>query len=157
MMSHQIYVISDLHLGHEAMATMRGFENSEHHDKYLIQEWNKAVRKNDTVWILGDISYEKASQYYKLGKLNGVKKIVLGNHEKPNHIGHLLDYSNQITGMHVLRDYFFTHCPIHPSELGDKKNVHGHIHGKIIKDDRYINVCPEIIGYAPILIQNLGK
>lgn len=41
------------------------------------------------------------------------------------------------------KNLWLTHAPIHPDELRGKKNVHGHCHGHILNDKRYINVCVE--------------
>jgi calcineurin-like phosphoesterase family protein len=163
-----IRYISDLHLGHENMAIKRGFKSAEEQDKYLIKKWNSVVKKRDTVWILGDISMEKSSEYYKLNLLNGLKKIILGNHDKQGHARELLNYSNSISGMVKITDkeygkIFLTHCPIHESELNYrvKFNIHGHIHENLIlgagqiPDKRYINVCCERIDYSPKTLEEL--
>ncbi len=152
----RVFIISDLHLGHNNMAIKRGFENSEEHDNYLIEQWNKVVHKKDTVWILGDVSMEKPTSYPLLDKLNGYKKVVLGNHDRPQDVPKLLDHVNSVCGMIKYKGFILTHCPIHESELERFiANIHGHVHDKSILDKRYINVCPEAIGYAPILIDSL--
>ena len=50
------YYISDLHFFHDNMNTKmdkRGFESLEVMNEYMISQWNKKVRKNDDVVILG--------------------------------------------------------------------------------------------------------
>lgn len=156
--------ISDLHFGHKNMAERRGFKNVEEHDKYIITQWNSVVNKRDTVWILGDITMQKSSNYYLLNELNGIKKIVLGNHDQPQHIPNLLKYVNKVCGIKSLshKNYskvFLTHCPIHLSELEYrvKYNIHGHVHENSINDNRYINVSCEVIDYKPKTIEELFK
>ena len=56
------FIISDLHFGHRNMAFHRGFQSVEEHDQHIIDCWNNVVTKGDTVWILGDISMEKATE-----------------------------------------------------------------------------------------------
>lgn len=92
----EIFVISDLHLSHKNMAIKRGFKDEIEHDKFIIEKWNKVVSKKDTVWILGDITMEKATPYPLLDKLNGYKKVVLGNHDQPQHVPELLKYVNSL-------------------------------------------------------------
>ena len=168
-MSNKVFVISDLHFGHENMAIARGFLDGSHeHDKHLIESWNSVVSKKDTVWILGDITMEKSSPYYMLNLLNGIKNVVLGNHDRRQDIPELLKYVNSVCGMVKMKGAVFTHCPIHESELERfSKNVHGHLHEKFImktpklfiemgdKDERYINVCAEVVNYTPVLISEL--
>jgi calcineurin-like phosphoesterase family protein len=81
-----VYAIADLHFGHENMAIARGFNSIEEHDNYIIASWNEIVKKHDTVYLIGDITHEKPQFYNLLNQLKGHKKVVLGNHEKLQHI-----------------------------------------------------------------------
>ena len=148
----RIYLISDLHFSHNNMAIKRGFNSVEEHDSHIINTWNKTVSKKDTVWILGDITMEKSSPYYLLNQLNGIKKVVLGNHDMPQHVPELLKYVNKVCGMFDYKGFTFTHCPIHESEVGRFiKNIHGHVHENTLNDSRYVNVSAEAINYRPKL------
>jgi len=160
-MSAKILFISDLHLGHYNMAIRRGFENAEEMNQHIIKSWNSVVNKKDTVYILGDITMEKAADYPLLNQLLGFKKVVLGNHDKAQHIPQLLKYVNSVAGMvkfgSPYGNIFLTHCPIHPSELefGVKYNIHGHVHENTIDDIRYKNVSCENIDYKPKSLEEL--
>jgi calcineurin-like phosphoesterase family protein len=152
----RILIISDLHLGHANMALKRGFKNVQEHDAFIINQWNSVVLKKDTVWILGDITMEKSSNYFILNHLNGIKKVVLGNHDRPQHVPELLKYVNSVCGMIKLKGFILTHAPIHESELGRfGGNIHGHVHEKTLDDPRYINVSCEVLNYTPILLESL--
>lgn len=149
----KVFVISDLHLGHESMAVKRGFSSSKEHDQFIIDKWNSTVNKRDTVWILGDISMEKPEPYKKLVLMNGVKNVVLGNHDLPQHVEYLKIYGlvNKISGFLKKSGFALTHCPIHESEIDRfKANIHGHVHEKSLSDTRYINVSCEAVDYTPI-------
>ena len=80
------YYISDLHFYHTNMNTRmdkRGFGSIEALNEYMISQWNKKVRKNDEVVILGDFSIEKGEKTNDLLKrLNGRKYLIVGNHDK---------------------------------------------------------------------------
>lgn len=160
-MNARVLFISDLHFNHENMAIKRGFENAKEMNQHIIKSWNSVVNKKDTVYILGDITMEKSSDYPLLNKLHGFKKVVLGNHDKPQHIPELLKYVNSVAGMVKLSsqkgNIFLTHCPIHPRELefGVKYNIHGHLHENNIDDNRYKNVCCENINYKPKSLEEL--
>jgi len=152
----RVFFISDLHLGHKNMAIKRGFKDEVEHDNHIISQWNKAVGKRDTVWILGDITMEKTSPYPLLNSLNGLKKVVLGNHDRPNHIPELLKYVNSVCGLITYKGFVLSHCPIHGSEIGRfRKNIHGHVHEKSLKDSRYINVSCEVVDYTPVLFDKI--
>ncbi len=155
-MSGKVYVISDLHLGHKNMSIKRGFDTVDQHDAFIISQWNKTVCKKDTVWILGDITMEKTDSYYLLDKMHGFKKVVLGNHDRPQHVQDLLKYVNSVCGMIKYKGFIMTHCPVHESELGRfRKNLHGHLHENSLPDTRYINVSCEVLNYIPLLIESI--
>ena len=153
------HIISDLHFGHTNLAIHRGFSSAEEQDQLIVDNWNRVVGKKDTVWILGDIGMEKTSHYHLLDRLMGVKKVVLGNHDKPQHVPELLKYVNSVSGMFQYKKHIvFTHAPIHPDEMERfKLNVHGHMHELKIDDPRYINVSVEQLNYTPVPLLELIK
>lgn len=158
----RVFVCSDPHFHHSNMVMMRGFDSVEEYHKFYIKQWNNVVGKRDVVWILGDITFEK-NNYSILNELNGVKKVVLGNHDiaKRSHTEELLKYVNTVCSSHKMeingKKIVLTHIPIHPIEFdyGLDLNIHGHLHNLEVEDDRYINVCPEKIGYRPVEIERL--
>jgi len=147
---------SDPHFGHTNMAIKRGFNSADEMDNHIITEWNKVVSKKDVTYILGDITMEK-NNYEVLNRLNGIKKIIGGNHDELTHSKSLINYCNGISGVFYYKDkllglkVILTHIPIHPSELEfrSKFNIHGHVHENSLPDKRYINVCAEVIDYKP--------
>lgn len=164
IMSGKIRYISDPHFYHKNMAIKRGFSDEFMMNEHIVSSWNKVVKKKDTTWILGDITMEK-SNYEILDKLNGFKKVILGNHDKGSHILDLLDHVNTVYGMlkvknKVYGSIFLTHCPIHPQEFEYRVNynIHGHIHdGYVIEDKRYVNVSMEVQDYTPKTLEELIK
>lgn len=169
------YLIGCLHLGHEAVAKWRGFNNSWEHDEYLIQQWNSIVNKQDLVYILGDITMETPEHYYKLDQLKGRKIVVLGNHDLPKHIPELLKYVESVAGMIDYKGGCLTHAPIHPNEIGFYAfNAHAHIHHNNKLHDvmiphaygersdtpestiyKYFNVDAKLLNFKPILLDDL--
>ena len=159
--------IADLHLGHENMALHRGFATVEEHDEHIIEQWNSVVSKRDVTYILGDVTMEKKSPYILLDRLNGVKHVVLGNHDRRQDVPHLLQHVESVGGMIQYKGIMLTHCPIHPMELDYRfnKNIHGHIHEKVVMkmldgweeiDDRYICVSCERVDYKPKSLEELN-
>jgi calcineurin-like phosphoesterase family protein len=115
---------------------------------------------------------ESAKPYPLLGKLNGRKIIVGGNHDKPTHTKELLKYVDSIAGMVQYKGIFLTHCPVHPREMEYriKHNIHGHIHENLVEydvrlfgikvfsraDRRYHCVSCEHVDYTPKTLKELG-
>jgi calcineurin-like phosphoesterase family protein len=165
--------IADLHLGHTNMVLKRGFSTVEEHDEYIIEKYNSVVYKRDVTYILGDVTMEKSSPYPLLDRLNGIKHVVLGNHDRRQDVKKLLEYVESIAGMIQYKGVMLTHCPIHPMELDYRfnYNIHGHIHDKQvmrdvyhlgtynitqIPDERYICVSCERVDYTPKTLEELG-
>jgi calcineurin-like phosphoesterase family protein len=164
--------IADLHLSHANMAKRRGFSTVEEHDEHVIAKWNSVVSKRDVTYILGDVTMEKSSPYPLLDRLNGIKHIVLGNHDRRQDTKKLFQYAESVGGMINYKGVFLTHCPIHSDELeyGIVKNIHGHIHDKVvmkdvyeygykidtIPDERYFCVSCERVDYTPKSLEDLG-
>lgn len=160
--------IADLHLGHTNMATRRGFATVEEHDEHIIASWNSVVDKRDVTYILGDVTMEKKASYALLDRLNGVKHVVLGNHDRRQDVPHLLQHVTSVAGMIQYKGIILTHCPIHPMELEYRfpRNIHGHIHDSQVllldscfdePDLRYICVSCERVDYKPKSLTELIK
>ena len=80
-----MYFIGDLHFGHTNCLAYdnRPFTTIEEHDEYLIKVWNEKVKDEDTVWILGDVSWYNVTKTVEiLKRLNGHKNLCIGNHDK---------------------------------------------------------------------------
>jgi calcineurin-like phosphoesterase family protein len=162
------YYIADLHIGHESMARKRGFSDADLMFDHLKEKWNNKIRKQDVVYILGDVTMERRRYIKRLDELKGKKVIVMGNHDRPQDAKELLKYSLKVAGMVKYKSIFLTHCPIHPMELDYrvKYNVHGHLHEKSVmkksmgipyaKDKRYICVSCEHVDYTPVSLEELG-
>lgn len=79
------YFISDLHFGHKNILKYdnRPFFTITENDTTLINNWNSIVTDEDTVYILGDISwYDKCKTLSILKSLKGSKILIIGNHDK---------------------------------------------------------------------------
>lgn len=81
------YYISDLHIGHFNILHFdnRPFATVEEMEQVLISNWNSIVTNQDTVYILGDFCWGKEPEWIRiLGKLNGNKVLIQGNHDLKN-------------------------------------------------------------------------
>ena len=79
-----VYLTSDLHFGHKNIIkyTNRPFASVQEMDAALIENWNRVVRENDEVYILGDFTMqdERIADSLLL-RLHGRKYLVRGNHD----------------------------------------------------------------------------
>ncbi len=79
------FYISDLHFFHEGLLTKmdrRGFASCEEMHAYMIGKWNRKVRPQDEVVLLGDVSMGRGKPTSDLlNQLNGRLYLVKGNHD----------------------------------------------------------------------------
>lgn len=136
---------------------LRNFSSTEEMDEYMNKRWNAVVKPHDKVYHLGDVCMNSKNLHI-LCRLNGSKRLIRGNHDLAK-ISEYAMYFKNIYGVRVLnKDFMLTHVPVHPeSVVRARVNVYGHIHEKVIKDNRYFNVSVENINYTPIAYEELLK
>ena len=79
------FFTADTHFGHKNIIKYcnRPFASLDEMNETLIENWNKVVSLEDTVYILGDFAYcSKTSVEDFLKRLNGEKHLISGNHER---------------------------------------------------------------------------
>lgn len=71
------------HFGHERIIDLAGrpFSSVDEMNEALVDRWNARVADTDLVYILGDVTWRNDLQHW-MGRLRGMKYIVLGNHDK---------------------------------------------------------------------------
>lgn len=154
-----VFFVSDTHFGHENIIKYcnRPYANAEEMTKDLIARWNATITKRDTVYHLGDVCF-KSEHLPIMDELNGAKKIlILGNHDQLP-ISDYASYFDEIYGMTQYKGFWLSHCPMHPDELRNKKNIHGHTHTNNMTGSTkgmYKNVSVENIDYKPISFAEL--
>ncbi|HMU99083.1 MAG TPA: metallophosphoesterase family protein [Chitinophagales bacterium] len=155
------FLIADTHFGHSNILTFKshlktgllreGFNNINHHDEILIQNWNSVVSKNDKVYHLGDIGFRNFSSLSKiLEQLNGIKVLIKGNHDNFK-LSQYAQYFKDVRAYHILDKFILSHIPIHDMSLSRwKANIHGHLHELSVPDKRYYCVSVEQHNYTPV-------
>lgn len=168
-----IFFCSDHHFGHanilnfkrEDGTPLRDFQDIDHMNEIIVQRHNLTVRPGDKVYFLGDVVMSrKTSALEILGRMNGEKILVKGNHDQCKPEAYL-KYFKDIRGSHQFEGLIMTHIPIHPESLARwGLNVHGHLHYQVVKmplsqipDRRYFNVSMERINYTPISLEEIKK
>lgn len=130
------FFTSDHHFGHknilEYEKEARPFASAEEMNERLIDNWNSVVGNSDIVFHLGDFCFGK-SNLDIAKRLNGKKRLVLGNHDNLPTISYL-DYFEKIYGAFFWKRCILTHIPVHPNNLGSRAflNIHGHLHSNLV-------------------------
>jgi len=80
-----IWFTSDIHFNHKNIIKycQRPWETVDEMNEALIANWNSVVKKDDTVFILGDIGFGSVTKTVELvSRLNGHKILLPGNHDR---------------------------------------------------------------------------
>ena len=166
-----IYYISDLHFYHSNIIKLssRPFESVEDMNEILINNWNKTVTNDDTVYFLGDFSFKcNQNQADKiLEQLNGKKYFIKGNHDKET-------WLNRIKEKHLIEDWFYykeiadnnrrvilCHYPLHSWNglYRGSYHLYGHVHNNTVDNTDWqknrFNVSCEVLDYTPKTLDQL--
>jgi calcineurin-like phosphoesterase family protein len=161
------WIISDTHFGHSNIlgflkddgTPLRSFSSVEEMDETMVKNWNDRVRPHDRIYHLGDVAMNRRCIPI-LGRLNGKKVLIKGNHD----IFPLKDYLPYFEDIRAYKVFpkhgtILSHIPVHTCQLHSrwKLNIHGHLHGNHVGDDRYLNVCVEQTGYSPVNLDEVVK
>lgn len=160
-----IFLVSDTHFGHENMILFMAndkrrvryqFNSAYHCDEEMIARWNRVVKPQDHVYHLGDVAM-KREHLQTVKRLNGKKRLVLGNHDVYDMKSYKEVGFEKIFGSRRLDGWLLTHIPVHPDSIAEKLkgNVHGHIHRQPTFPGKYVNVSVEVINYTPIALEDL--
>ncbi|CAH2213703.1 metallophosphoesterase [Tepidibacter aestuarii] len=158
-----IYFISDMHFGHGNIIKYenRPFKNIKEMDTTIINNWNSVVKKDDKVFVLGDISfYNKEKTAETIYSLNGYKVLILGNHdnERSIHWWKSVGFDEVIKYPIIYNDfYILSHEPMYLNENMPYMNIHGHIHNLKYESKQFFNVSVECIDYTPISFEKIKE
>ena len=165
----KIWLVSDTHFQHANILNFVGsdggkirpyFSSVDEMDEYMIMKWNDTIAVEDHVYHLGDVYFGNKDGADKiLSRLNGKKRLILGNHDNGKDPV-LLKHFQKIMESREFRDekILLSHRPAHYSAFSHKGdgwiNVHGHIHEKTLGEFGWVNVSVERTKYTPILLQD---
>lgn len=155
---NRTFLIADDHFWHKNIIEYcnRPFSSVEEMNEFMIQEWNKEVRKHDEVFVLGDFALGGKDKIIEIGqRLNGKKSLILGNHDRAS-IKTYFDAGFELVYKHPIlyRDFFLlSHEPKFQSIDSTWANIYGHVHN----DPKYFDctetsfcVSAERLAYRPV-------
>ena len=165
-----IWIISDTHFQHtnivDKFEPRRPFDNVDHMDQTLVENWNTVVKPGDKVYHLGDVFFGSKDSFKSLWpRLNGRKRLIVGNHDDVKFLASG-SFFDKILLWRMFKDHslLLTHVPVHPSSLKEGRfkgeemiNVHGHIHFHNPPKGPYVNVSCERIKYTPVHIEEVRR
>jgi calcineurin-like phosphoesterase family protein len=171
----EYWFTSDTHFGHanvltfldtKGMLVRPGFSSIEEMNEHIIEKWNSVVKPEDKIYHLGDVTFNYKDFAYNIApRLNGRKRLVLGNHDAlQGEKAELLftQFERVIFWQKLVKhDLVLSHMPLNDEtfEFRHKgmRNVHGHLHEKSIMSANHACVCVERTGYTPVHIDELNS
>lgn len=161
------FYISDLHFGHSNIIRYdnRPFKTVEEMDNTLIKNWNRVVSDEDTVYILGDISWHDEDKTFEIfQQLKGIKVLIKGNHDNikrssklakcftsiQDYVELYLDKKNKVIMSHYP-------MPFWNGQFRNTVHLYGHVH-----NSHQWNMCESWIEEArqlqdiPMRMYNVG-
>lgn len=167
------YYIADAHFGHENILRMcdRPFSSIDEMNEEMIAAWNKRVKGNDTVFILGDLFFRCADPEAVLCRLKGKKRLIIGNHDaswmnKVDLQQHFVSVDNFLEITDGVRAITLCHYPLLTWKHKLRTYmVHGHIHNDTTSDffpliaarERVLNAGVDINGFQPVTFEEMQE
>lgn len=163
-MTKMHWIISDPHFDHYNIIKYcnRPFSSVEEMNDALINNINSVVKPNDTLYLLGDITFNHKRFKYWLEAINCDNKILI----RGNHDPHNIDKYLPIRGLKAVHDYLeiamfgknivMMHYPLarwnrqnHGSYM-----MYGHVHNNFkMENTNSLDVGVDSIGFYPIEIK----
>lgn len=163
-----VWMIGDLHFDHKNIIEYcrRPFNTVEEMNETIIYNWNKVIKKEDKVFVVGDFSLGSKIRTIEFGKkLKGHKTLILGNHDRYSRTVYYDAGFEYISKYPIIWNEFFiiSHEPQYTQENSIYVNIYAHVHDNPTYKNYSSNsfcVSAERINYTPInfnMIHNIIK
>lgn len=118
MKRKSIYFTSDWHIGHNSILKFcnRPFKDCAHMHQVLINNYNAIVPEDGICYFVGDMGLCRSEVMEEvISQLNGIKVLILGNHDKGMEAMYKLGFDVVVYGvtLQICRQRVtITHCPL---------------------------------------------
>ena len=159
------FFTSDTHFGHGRVIELckRPFADLANMDDAMVRAWNDRVAPDDIVWHVGDFAMgrdEKIEATFH--RLNGVKHLVLGNHDEEREEILTLPWASisQIA-ITIVDGQRITMChyPMKSWPQARKGAIHlfGHMHGRLKGTKRSLDVGADCWNFQPVTLDEIRR
>jgi len=154
------FLVADWHLGETRFELLgRPFTSVDQHVNTLISNHNALVGKTDTIYVVGDVCYQKATEYLdRVALFNGKKTLIRGNHDRGITDTQFKKYFEHVVpeGMGIDLEVdgikcYVTHYPVKGKE--DRFNLVGHVHGIWRFQLNMFNVGVDVHHFRPVNLE----
>ena len=154
-----VWFTSDFHFNHAKSIIFgnRPYENVEDMNNGLINNYNKLVKHNDTVYFLGDFGFGDLETLRKIRyKLKGKIHYILGNHCYKNHINRCAAWFSSMSDLKTIsvnkQKIVLCHYAMRVWD-GSHYNswmLYAHSHGKLESQGKSFDVGVDCWNYVPV-------
>lgn len=168
--NENIYVIADTHVGpyNNRTCSLRGFgADWISHMEYVITSINSTVKKQDTLYILGDLGFRCATNDLEdfIKSLKCRVKACLGNHDSERQLkklhekGVLQDFKHEYNIEYRCNRFHLAHFPKKewPDFFLNSYHCYGHTHNQLPQYLRSMDVGIDSVGYIPIHLDEVVR
>jgi calcineurin-like phosphoesterase family protein len=162
----KVFFTSDLHFDHTNIVRYcsRPFDNVEKMNSTLVENWNRTVDHESTVYVVGDfsLSSDQSRIVYFLSSLHGTKHLIVGNHDsEESKTSSLWKSVNDLLTINV-NGQLIVLC--HYSMRVWNRSHHGswmlygHSHGSLVEEDKFsFDVGVDVWNYTPVSYEQIVK
>jgi calcineurin-like phosphoesterase family protein len=156
-----IWFTADHHFYHENIIVHCGrpFKNEDHMRRVLLGKFNSLVSPEDVTYFLGDFCWIKSKGLMELllRKMNGVKVLVLGNHDKLEPFTFVeLGFHSVHTSL-VVEEFTLVHDPALSVLDRGKPFLCGHVHELFKRQKNVLNVGVDVWDFCPVPIDKVRQ
>lgn len=153
------FFIADTHFGHDKIIRFenRPFKDAAEMNSVIIENWNKTVKQNDTVFVLGDFAVADENMIKEwVSGLNGYKILVLGNHDRNYSYSWWRESGfDEVSAYPIIYNewYILSHEPLYINSNMPYANIFGHVHSNpsyLKFSSQSFCVSAERINYTPL-------
>lgn len=157
-----VLVTADPHYGHKNANALCGrpFSSLQEMDHIMIENHNKVVKPNDTVFVIGDfVVYSQINWQKYFVKLNGKLHLIMGNHDKEKGYESMFESVQErgILELDKKHIYILDHYPgaSWNGRFHGAGQIFGHVHGKFPGFGKSLDVGVDTHKYTPYHIDEV--
>lgn len=157
------WLSADYHFGEDRFQILgRPFKEIDEAIETIVKNHNEVVAPDDKVIVVGDVVYKERPEYlHHVGRMNGVKTLIRGNHDANIPDSDFLKYFTQVvpegTGIYVAAGNdipcYVTHYPT--GGLPNHFNLVGHIHAAWKYQLNMLNVGVDVHHFRPVDLDSI--
>jgi len=154
-----IWFTADPHFDHENIIEYckRPFKNIGEMNRVIVGRHNSKVCPTDIVYFIGDISLSKSPFLIErfVNRLNGIKFLILGNHDKLNPFDYVdMGFVSVHTSLEK-EGIVMVHDPAISCVDRSKTFLCGHIHELFKVQKNVINVGVDVWDFFPVSLEQI--